>query len=292
MTETITRTVPTNLSNAIDAGLENDLRLDTYAKNVLADIQVLSYLLKYATTEFADMTLEEVQNSIEPDGIRVSEVRVEPGLTNIQSIQGDATESNIPNEGCIYFDIVFRAKAADDVYEIVINVEAQKTSDAKKLKYHIENRMIFYIARLVSSQKQVDFEKSNYDDMKKVKSVWICMDSDVDSIVRYRMIPEVVYGSIDQIPEADRIEGIVIRIRTNGNYEESKNQLIAMLEHLFQTTSIEDKKQILMKDGIKITKTLERSIDDMCNYSALVREKGVEQGRTEGLEQGRTEGLE
>ncbi len=33
----------------------------------------------------------------------------------------------------------------------------------------------------------------------------------------------------------------------------------------------------------------------MCNYSALVREKGVEQGleqgRTEGLEQGRTEGL-
>ncbi len=41
-------------------------------------------------------------------------------------------------------------------------------------------------------------------------------------------------------------------------------------EDLFRQTANEQKKSLLEQDGIVMTEELERSIDDMCNYSALV----------------------
>jgi len=64
--------------------------------------------------------------------------------------------------------------------KILINVEAQKFSDPSKLCYHLENRIIFYMSRMVSAQKQTEFNHSNYDDLKRVRSIWICMDNDED----------------------------------------------------------------------------------------------------------------
>ncbi len=289
---TIRQKVPTNISNMLDASVGHDLRLDTFAKNVLADKQILAYLLKYTTKEFEHETLEDIQKCIEPD-IKIGKTRVEPGLTNVQSVEGNATESNIPNEGIVIFDIIFRVNTVEDSYTIIVNIEAQKSSDPTVLCYHIENRMTFYMARMISSQKQIDFTKSNYDDMKKVKSIWICMDSKEDSIIRYSLKAEEVYGEIpeDKLPLADRIEGIVIRIRTNDNYEESKNNLIHILEDLFSRNTLEQKKILLEQDGIQMTEELERSVEDMCNYSALVKEEGIKEGLTEGLKKGKEEGI-
>ncbi len=41
-------------------------------------------------------------------------------------------------------------------------------------KYKLLNRAIFYVSRLVSSQKERDFVNTNYDDIKQVFSIWIC----------------------------------------------------------------------------------------------------------------------
>ena len=42
----------------------------------------------------------------------------------------------------------------------IINIEAQRSKDFKKLGYHLENRIIYYLARLISSQKGINFAKS------------------------------------------------------------------------------------------------------------------------------------
>ena len=44
--------------------------------------------------------------------------------------------------------------------QMIINVEAQKDEPGS---YQILNRAIFYVSRLISSQKERDFVKSNYD---------------------------------------------------------------------------------------------------------------------------------
>lgn len=36
------------------------------------------------------------------------------------------------------------------------------SSDSAKLGYHLENRILFYLARMVSSQKQNEFFHSDY----------------------------------------------------------------------------------------------------------------------------------
>lgn len=53
----------------------------------------------------------------------------------------------------------------DGLLQIIINLEAQKD----ELKgYEILNWAIFYANRLISSQKERDFENSSYDDIKRV----------------------------------------------------------------------------------------------------------------------------
>ena len=49
---------------------------------------------------------------------------------------------------------------------------------------------------MISAQKEVEFVNSNYDDLKAVRSIWICMDSadDEDSINRIRLTQENLYG--------------------------------------------------------------------------------------------------
>ena len=59
----------------------------------------------------------------------------------------------------------------DGLSQIIINVEAQKDEPGE---YEILNRAVFYVSRLISSQKERDFENSSYDDIKCVYSIWIC----------------------------------------------------------------------------------------------------------------------
>lgn len=82
--------------------------------------------------------------------------------------------------------------------------------------------------------------------------------------------------------------GIVIRIREDDNVVESKNVLIAMLEDMLENESGEIKKRKLEeKYDMKMTTELERRIDDMCNLSTVVEEKGIKKGIKKGIEKGK-----
>lgn len=63
----------------------------------------------------------------------------------------------MPGEGVIFYDIRFTAYVKDSEIKILINIEAQRSTDPGKLKYHLEDRIIFYLARMVSAQKQTEF---------------------------------------------------------------------------------------------------------------------------------------
>lgn len=59
---------------------------------------------------------------------------------------------------------------------LIINVEAQKTQRASTLGYDILKRALYYVSRIISSQKEREFEGSDYNSIKKstaFSSVWI-----------------------------------------------------------------------------------------------------------------------
>ena len=66
-----------------------------------------------------------------------------------------------------------------ELLQIIVNVEAQKSEPTE---YDILNRAIFYVSRMISSQKGRVFENSNYNDIRRVYSIWVCMNMDKNSM--------------------------------------------------------------------------------------------------------------
>lgn len=273
--------IRTHLGNTIEAVDSAKTGYDKNVKEILADIQVLARIVKHTVAEADDLSISEIMSCIDCGSIRIGTVPMNPGLTNAERIDSYQTEDSIPNEGYVTYDIRFMMAVASAALEIIINIEAQKTSDFKKLGYHIENRIVFYLARLISSQKGINFVKSEYDKIKKVYSIWICMDAadDEDSISSISLKSECLFGKQCDFAELDKMCGMVIRIRNNENAAESRNRLIAMLEDVLSTQDGESKKRKLEeKYDMKITTELEGRLDSMCNLSEVVEERGVEKG--------------
>ncbi len=59
-------------------------------------------------------------------------------------------------------------------------------------------RIMFYLARMISAQKQTEFYHSVYDNPKKVRSIWLCLDNseDGDCIEEIRLNRNTVLGNI------------------------------------------------------------------------------------------------
>ena len=209
-------------------------------------------------------------------------------------------EDNVPGEGLIYYDIRFTAYHKEKELKILINIEAQKSSDSSKLGYHLENRIIFYLARMISAQKQTEFFHSDFDNLKKVRSIWICMDNDAaeDSIEEIGFDRKTVFGNKKNSYHADLMKGIIVNISSEDNnssgeaIKKSKNVLIAMLEELLFEKDAAEKKRILAEEyGMIMTVELERRIQIMCNWSEVVGARAFKNGFESGFEDGVEDGI-
>ena len=269
----------TNLAQAVEA--VGDLSAyDTNIKFLLADKQILARILKYSVQEFKDMPVDDIIDSIGND-IDVGMKPLDAGLSNLGRVNISNTEDNIPGEGKIFYDIRFTAYHKETEMKFLINVEAQKSSDPGRLGYHLENRIIFYLARMISAQKQTEFYHSDYDNLKKVRSIWICMDNseDGDSIEEISLGRNTVFGSRQNPYSADLMRGIIINVRNGKDLKDSRNVLISMLEELLSPTGADEKKRMLTeKYGMVMTAELEGRIRTMCNLSENIKAIGIEEG--------------
>lgn len=156
----------TELRNTVSA-TDTEAQYDEKAKQLLSNKIILAHIMVKTVDEFQGMNPKDVVSYIEGDPF-ISVVPVEPGLTNTaieknrQRIVGLNTENAEINEGLIRFDIIFYVRMKDGVSQIIVNLEAQKDEPTS---YHILNRAVFYVSRLVSSQKERDFVKTNYNDI-------------------------------------------------------------------------------------------------------------------------------
>ena len=206
----------TELKNAVKA-TDKDAQYDTSAKRLLGQKSILAHILVKTVDEFKGMNPKDVVNCIEGTP-HISTVPVEPGLTNAASekngerLVGFNTENEEINEGLVRFDIVFYVRMKDGLSQIIINVEAQK--DEPK-GYEILNRAIFYVSRLISSQKERDFENSSYDDIKRVYSIWVCMNMEENSMSHVHLTKEDLIGSYEWKGNLDLLNIIMLGLAKN-----------------------------------------------------------------------------
>ena len=267
----------TEIKNAVNAA-RGMAQYDENAKRLLGNKSILAHILTSTVEEFRGMNPADVEGYIEGEPC-ISSVPVEPGLTNIKQggkrLAGLNSESVDVNEGVVRFDIVFYVRLKDGVSQIIINIEAQKDAPSG---YSILNRGIFYACRLISSQKERDFVNTNYDDIKCVHTIWICMNMPENSLDYYQLANRKVLGSRTWEGKQDMINIVLIGLAKDLPMHDEKYELHRLLVALMSkqlTTS--EKLNIIEKEyKIQVNDTLRKDVSVMCNLSQGIVDETLE----------------
>lgn len=283
------------------------LKYDTQAKNLFGLKEVMGYMLKFTVPEFADMSAEEAAKCILEVQISKNEVSENYGDGSFDvkkttkenhdttgRFQKLTSESKVENEKTIYFDIktlvknpkVSRSKYA--TIELVINLEMQNDNDPG---YLIEQRGMYYSARLLSEQLGVLTETTDYSTLKKVYSIWIVQGYSENKVFRYHMVDQD--GRTDH--GANLLELNIIRL-SKKEYRGKQQEVFDFLHSFFDEIPKDEKKKRLEKYfDFKANAELKEGVNVMCNLSEGIyqrgREEGILQGREQGILQGREEGI-
>lgn len=268
----------TEIKNAVNAA-DQDAQYDDRAKRLLGNKIILAHILVKTVDEFHGMNPKDVVPYIEGDPL-ISMVPVEPGLTNAteekdgQRIVGINTENAEVSEGLIRFDIIFYVRMGDGLSQIIVNVEAQKDAPTE---YNILNRAIFYVSRLVSSQKERDFVNTNYNDIKRVFSIWICMNMSQNSMNYVHLTNEGLLGSYEWKGKMDLLNIVLIGLSKELPEHDDKYELHRLLNTvLSMELSVEEKLGIIQNEyHIPIDDTLRKDVGAMCNLSQGIRENAT-----------------
>ncbi len=249
---------------------------DRVAKKLLASRKILAWILKYCVEEFKDSEIPDIRDRYIQGTPEVALTPVLPDETNAASrIRGENTEDALVTEGKVTFDIRFRAITPDDEpLELIINVEAQKDT---RLAYPLLKRAVYYCSRLISSQYTVDFEQAHYEKVKKVYSIWLCMNTPDgrSGITRYRMEEKPEFGDYG-VPEVTYDLLQVVMVYIGDGKRELGNRLLNLLSELFKSPDNAKTKMSKLKENylIDLNQNEEGMVDTMCNLSVGVYEKG------------------
>lgn len=267
----------TEVKNAVNA-TDMEAQYDEKAKRLLSNKIILAHILVKTVDEFKGMKPEEVQSYIEGEPF-ISTVPVEAGLTNIvrekdgQRIIGLNTENAEINEGLIRFDIIFYVRMKDGISQVIVNLEAQKDEPTD---YHILNRAVFYVSRLVSSQKERDFVKTNYNDIKRVFSIWVCMNMNENSMDYVHLTNDKLLGSYQWKGRIDLLNIVLIGIANELPEYDEKYELHRLLSTLLSMELPVARKLEIMETeyNILIDDKMREDVNSMCNLSQGILEKG------------------
>lgn len=245
--------------------------------------------------EFKGMKPEDVVKYIEGEP-SISVVPVEPGLANMektdaagQRIVGLNTENAEINEGLVRFDIIFyvRMPSVDDtkngLSQIIVNIEAQKDEPTE---YKILNRAIFYVSRLISSQKERDFVNTNYDDIKQVFSIWICMNMDDNSLSHIHLTKDEMLKPCNWKGNLDLLNIVLIGITNEISEHDEKYEMHRLIGALLSSELKEQEKLDIIEHeyNIPISQEFREDVRIMCNLSTGIEERATERATKKATE--------
>lgn len=221
---------------------------DAACKRLLSERIILAWIMKNCLKEYRDCDVKEIAEQYIEDRPQVAEVAAAPDETNASPmIHGMSGEDTTMTEGTVTYDIRFAAIApvSGERIRLIINVEAQNDFYPG---YPLIKRGIYYCSRMISAQYGTEFTESHYEDIKKVYSIWICMNppkNRENSITQYYITEENLAGSVkEQKADYDLMAAVMICL---GNPKDDNDtgvlKLLSVL--LSAETSPAEKCQIL-----------------------------------------------
>ncbi len=292
------------LTEAID-GTVSHLPYDELCKKFLSHKEVLARIMQYQLEEYKNCTIEDIRDKYIEEEPEVGVSPVKPDQTGL--IHGDNTEDVSLTEQTIRYDIRFHAIAPDSLTEdgepryirLIINIEAQSQYN---LPYPLTKRGIYYCSRLLSSQYGTVFEKSHYEKLQKVYSIWICTAPPGyrrNTITEYAVTEKTIVGhAMEKKENYDLLRVILVCLGDNEKLAgtgDTSEKLIRFLNTLLirQMPKAERKEELSKEFGLSMTDSMEGEVSEMCNLSqGFIAEgelRGIVKGEKRGIAKGRDE---
>lgn len=268
----------TQLSREIE-NAQNQAMYDRYCKNLMANRMILAHILKECVEEFKDCDVKYIADNCIEGEPQISELSVHRG-DKPEKILGMNTEDKTMDEGTVLFDIRFIAvlpQTGENV-RLIINIEAQNKYNPG---YSLIRRGLYYCCRLISAQYETEFTKENYDDIKKVYSIWVCTNTPnyvKNTITKYCITEKNIVGNAKADPKKYDILNLIMLCldKDSKDAQNKDNGILKLLRVLLSGKIDAQKKKIILKDDfdVKMSVEAEKELNYMCNLGAGLVEQG------------------
>ena len=243
--------------------------------------------MKSCLAEYADCTVNEIAEKYIEEKPQVTEIPVAPDeRQNTSVIQGTGVEDTTITEGTVTFDIRFHAgvPVSSEQIGLIINIEAQNQFYPG---YPLTKRGIYYCCRMISSQYGSVFTGSHYEKLKKVYSVWICMDppkSRENTITRYFIQEGNLVGSVQEPVKNYDLLSVLLLCPGDPASQNSEGILKLLGILLSSKIKAEEKKKLLEQNfHVEMNRTMESEVEQMGSLSQGVEQRGIQKGIQRGI---------
>ena len=182
------------------------------------------------------------------------------------------------------------APSTKEPIQLIINVEAQNDFSPG---YPLIKRALYYCARMISAQYGTEFDKMDYGKIKKVYSIWICIDPPKKrrgTITAYKVREHDLVGKAGE-PTANYDLLTVVMVCLGGKRRKAILRLLNTL--LSKTTATATKKKVLERAfNIPMSIKFEKGVKSMCNLSEGVYRRGYDTGYNSGYDSGYGSGFD
>ena len=198
------------------------------------------------------------------------------------------------NEKTSNFDLAFRAKnpllsTEDVLVSLHVDVEPQKTY---RPGYPIEKRGLYYLARSLSSQLSLVTETTDYGQLEKCYSIWICRDDipqkDRYSISFYEVMNTKNVGGISVDKENyDLMTLAIIKLgdkEYNGEEGNEGFELLRFLNTIMYPHGDDFIEKLSNYFDFSENEELWKEEPHMFSLSQCIYEDGLEEGIEQGIE--------
>ena len=270
------------ISSIVDDIVNNDvskqrkLLLDSRSKLLLSNKTVLSNIMKECIPEYKGLPLKEIIKCINDDE------------TSSSYIKGNNIEDYGPKQDKIYHDILFTSRIPNSNEKIGMYIDVEPQNEIY-LPYDLLNRAMYYVARLMDKQKGEVFEKSDYDGIRKVYSIWICINpksEQKDTINSYSFNEECIKGSYHTPIDYKKMN--IYMLYLGDEYDNNKKGILEMLNLIFKryASSNEEREMKLKKLNKDYDIILsEKEAFDMDSLARGYVQQGLQKGIQQGLKQ-------
>lgn len=172
----------------------------------------------------------------------------------------------------------FKGMKPEDVVKYIEGEPSISVVPVEPTEYKILNRAIFYVSRLISSQKERDFVNTNYDDIKQVFSIWICMNMDDNSLSHIHLTKDEMLKPYNWKGNLDLLNIVLIGITNEIPEHDEKYEMHRLIGALLSSELKEQEKLDIIEHeyNIPISQEFREDVRIMCNLSTGIEERATE----------------